>query len=147
MPMLLKIIMKIIYECVLENFTIEKDNYRPLNTVLIFNFISSPRTQKVYGIKPEKFTFIKSFNRILCNTGFNVQFGEKDQLNCFNKDIEKYNKKINDFMENNILTIDEKSSEAKKYLGKFFWDYNFNYPDFMFNSDCDFLCQFLVEEK
>ena len=45
LPYVLKIVLKLIYTSVRKYFTIEKDNYRPLNTALIFNFIVNPRVQ------------------------------------------------------------------------------------------------------
>ena len=61
-PHFFKIFLKMIYDNVLENFTIEKDNYIPLGVVLIFNYIASPRIQKIFSIHPHKYTFIKSMN-------------------------------------------------------------------------------------
>ena len=86
-PYFFKIILKMIYDNVVQNFTIEKDNYIPLGVVLIFNYIASPRIQKIFSIHPHKYTFIKSMNRLLCNTCFNIEFGAKDPLNIFNEYI------------------------------------------------------------
>ena len=45
-PDVLKLILKLLYESVKSHFTIEKDNYGPLYTTLIFNFFK--REKKIY---------------------------------------------------------------------------------------------------
>ena len=138
-PYFFKIILKMIYDNVVQNFTIEKDNYIPLGVVLIFNYIASPRIQKIFSIHPHKYTFIKSMNRLLCNTCFNIEFGAKDPLNIFNEDIKIYNKKMNNFFQNNIMDIDTNEIENKKYLKNLFSNMDIEYPSFLFNLSCDYL--------
>ena len=138
-PHFFKIFLKMIYDNVLENFTIEKDNYIPLGVVLIFNYIASPRIQKIFSIHPHKYTFIKSMNKLLCNTCFNNEFSEKDPLNIFNEDIKIYNEKLNNFFQNNIININANDIENKKYLKNLFKEMNFDYPSFLFNLNCEFL--------
>ena len=138
-PQILKIILKMIYQSVLENFTIDKNNYIPIGVVLIFNYIASPRIQKIFSIHPNKYVFIKSMNKLLCNTCFNIQFSEKDPLNIFNKDISIYHEKLNNFFENNIINIDLNDVENKKCFKEVFNNLNVEYPSFLFNFDCDFL--------
>ena len=138
-PHFFKIFLKMIYDNVLENFTIEKDNYIPLGVVLIFNYIASPRIQKIFSIHPHKYTFIKSMNKLLCNTCFNNEFSEKDPLNIFNEDIKIYNEKLNNFFQNNIININANDIENKKYLKNVFKEMNFDYPSFLFNLNCEFL--------
>ena len=138
-PYFFKIFLKMIYDNVVQNFTIEKDNYIPLGVVLIFNYIASPRIQKIFSIHPHKYTFIKSMNRLLCNTCFNIEFGGKDPLNIFNENIKIYNKKMNNFFQNNIMDIDTNKVENKKYLKNLFNSMDIEYPSFLFNLSCDCL--------
>ena len=139
MPLLLKILLKIIYENAKRYFTIEDDNYIPLNVALIFNYIASPRIQRIYEIHPHKYTFIKSLNRLLCNTCFGIEFGEKDQLSIFNQSINGYNSILNDFMKNNIINVDLNDVNNKKYLKELFQELNIDIPEFLYFLDCDFL--------
>ena len=138
-PYFFKIFLKMIYDNIIQNFTIEKDNFIPLGVVLIFNYIASPRIQKIFSIHPQKYVFIKSMNRLLCNTCFNIEFGAKDSLHIFNENIKIYNKKINEFFQNNIMDIDTNEVENKKYLKNLFSTMDIEYPSFLFNLSCDFL--------
>ena len=79
-PDALKILLKLLYESVNQHFTIEKDNYSPLYTSLIFNFLISPRIQMLYSINPLNCIFVRNLNRILRNTCFNSKFAEGDSL-------------------------------------------------------------------
>ena len=115
LPYALKIFLKMIYENVKKNYTIERNNYIPLGVVLIFNYIANPRIQKIYSIHPQKYIFIKSVNRLLCNICFKMEFNDKDPLKIFNEDIKEYNKKLNLFFQNNIMNIDLNNNENKRY--------------------------------
>ena len=137
LPYILKIFLKMIYENIIQNFTIEKNNYIPLGVVLFFNYIASPRIQKIFAIHPHKYIFIKSMNRLLCNTCFNIEFGEKDPLKIFNADIKNYNKKMNIFFQNNIMNIDLNDVKNKKYIKNFFNEINVEYPQFLFYLSCN----------
>lgn len=138
-PYFFKILLKMIYNNVKQNFTIEKDNFIPIGVVLIFNFIASPRIQKIFSIHPNKYTFIKSMNRLLCNTCFNLEFGQNDDLKIFNNDIKIYHEKLNKFFKSNIMNIEPEDIENKKYLKNLFNHMNVEYPSFLFNLSCNFL--------
>ena len=138
-PLFFKIILKILYDNIIKTFTIEEGNFAPLGVVLIFNYIASPRIQKIYSIHPHKYAFIKSMNRLLCNTCFNIEFGQKDALNVFNEDIKLYNEKLNNFFKNNIMNINMNDVENKKYLKNLFKEMNVEIPSFVFNLNCNFL--------
>ena len=73
-PNVLKILLKLVYINVRKVFTIEENNYSPLYTLLIFNFIISPRVQSIYSINSMKCTFVRSLNRLIRNTCYNFQF-------------------------------------------------------------------------
>lgn len=145
-PYFFQIFLKMIYDNVLQNYTIEKDNFIPVGVVLIFNYIASPRIQKIYSIHPHKYAFIKSMNRLLCNTCFNIEFGEKDPLNIFNEEIKLYNEKLNNFFKNNIMNINANDIENKKYLKNLFKEMNIDYPSFFFNLNCEFLGNYINNE-
>ena len=138
-PEVLKILLKLLYESVLKNFTIEKDNYSPLYTALIFNFLISPRIQMLYSINPLNCIFVRSLNRLLRNTCFNFKFSEGDELVDFNDVIEENNKKMKNFINNQIisLVIDDK---VKKSLSNLFTEKYLIYPKFLFYWDSQLLC-------
>ena len=138
LPYLLKIILKIIYTSVRKHFTIEKDNYRPLNTALIFNFIVNPRIQSLYSVNPSKYKFIRTLNRLLCNTCFNTPFIEKDELSRFNKCIESNNLKLKNFFQKFIISIDEEKEEEKIKIKNIFNEKFSIYPKFFFIWDSKF---------
>ena len=138
LPYILKIILKIIYTSVRKHFTIEKDNYRPLNTALIFNFIVNPRIQSLYSINPSKYKFIRTLNRLLCNTCFNTPFIEKDELYRFNKCIESNNLKLKNFFQKFIISIDEEKEEEKIKIKNVLSEKFAIYPKFFFIWDSKF---------
>lgn len=59
------VILKIIYKNVNDVFEIEKENYAPLFTALIFNYFVSPKIQEIYGISPKDIPILGQFNRII----------------------------------------------------------------------------------
>ena len=138
LPYILKIILKIIYTSVRKHFTIEKDNYRPLNTALIFNFIVNPRIQSLYSVNPSKYKFIRTLNRLLCNTCFNTPFIEKDELSRFNKCIESNNLKLKNFFQKFIISIDVEKEEEKIKIKNIFNEKFSIYPKFFFTWDSKF---------
>ena len=66
-PHVIRILLKLLHNSIRKVFTIEEDNYNPLYTALIFNFIISPRVQMLYSINPLKITFLRSLNRLIMN--------------------------------------------------------------------------------
>jgi len=56
--------MKIIHSGVKEKFTIESNNYHPVYTFLVFNFLTSPRLQEIYQID-QSHKEILDLNRLL----------------------------------------------------------------------------------
>ena len=138
-PEVLKILLKLLYESVLRNFTIEKDNYSPLYTALIFNFLISPRIQMLYSINPLNCVFVRSLNRLLRNSCFNFKFAEGDQLFDFNDVIEENNKKMKNFINNQIISLDI-DDKAKNSLSNLFTEKYLIYPKFLFYWDSQLLC-------
>ena len=104
-PDVLKILLKLLYESVNQHFTIDKNNYSPLYTSLIFNFLISPRIQMLYSINPLNCVFVRSLNRILRNTCFNAKFAEGDSLYEFNESIEINYKKLQKLINEKIISI------------------------------------------
>ena len=64
-PLIIKIILKIVDDNVKNTFKIDQDNFSPLYTCYIFNFIISPRMMEYYDISPQKYLLVKNVNRII----------------------------------------------------------------------------------
>ena len=137
-PVPLKILLKILYESVGDHFTIEKDNYGPLYTSLIFNFLISPRIQMLYSINPLNCVFVRSLNRLLRNTCFNFKFAEGDPLCVFNDSIEKNNIKLKKLIKDQIISITITDKE-KDSLSDLFTEKYLIYPKFLFYWDSKLL--------
>ena len=139
LPDVLKILLKILYESIKQNFKIEEDNYSPLYTSLIFNFLISPRIQMLYSINPLNCVFVRSLNRILRNTCFNSKFTEGDSLYEFNNSIETNYKKLQKLIREKIISI-EINDEIKNSLKDLFTEKYIIYPKFLFYWDSQLLC-------
>ena len=134
--------LKILYESVKSQITIENDNYGPLYTTLIFNFIISPRIQMIYNINSQNTNFIRSLNRLLRNICFNNKFSEENQLNEFNDIIDKNHLKIKNFIKENIISIYIEDNKIKSSLGDIFiYEKYLLYPNFLFYWDSRVLCE------
>ena len=138
-PDVLKILLKLLYESVIQHFTIEKNNYSPLYTSLIFNFLISPRIQMLYSINPLNCVFVRSLNRILRNTCFNSKFAEGDSLFDFNESIEINYKKLQKLIEDKIISI-AINDDIKNSLKDLFTEKYLIYPKFLFYWDSQLLC-------
>ena len=144
MPLILKILLKFVYNSVNENFKIEKDNYSPLYTLLFFNFINSPKIHAMYNININC-NFIKQIVKLINNTTLNLKFKEIDSLNIFNDNIEKNYHKFKKFMNENILSIDIEKDEIKYYLKDLFSEKNLIYPKYLFYWDSKLLCEVIYK--
>ena len=138
-PDVLKILLKLLYESVMVHFTIDKDDYSPLYTSLIFNFLISPRIQMLYSINPLNCIFVRSLNRILRNTCFNSKFNEGDSLCEFNESIEINYKKLQKLINEKIISI-EINDDIKNSLKDLFTEKYLLYPKFLFYWDSQLLC-------
>ena len=138
-PHVIRIFLKLLHNSIQKVFTIEEDNYSPLYTALIFNFMISPRVQMLYSINPLKITFLRSLNRLIRNTCFNFKFDPNDSLATFNESIEINNKKLQTFVKEKIISINENDEEVKKSLNDLFKTY-IVYPKFLFYVDSTLLC-------
>ena len=138
-PDVLKILLKLLYESVNKHFTIDKDNYGPLYTSLIFNFLISPRIQMLYSINPLNCIFVRSLNRLLRNTCFNFKFTEGDPLSIFNDSIEKNHKKLKQLIKDKIISINI-NDKVKNSLRDLFTEKYLIYPKFLFYWDSQLLC-------
>ena len=138
-PDVLKILLKILYESVMKHFTIEKNNYSPLYTSLIFNFLISPRIQMLYSINPLNCVFVRSLNRILRNTCFNSKFTEGDTLYEFNDIIESNYIKLQKLIKEKIISI-VINDDIKNSLKDLFTEKYLIYPKFLFYWDSQLLC-------
>lgn len=97
-PNIIKLVLKLIYIAVIENFTIKETNYSPLYTALFFNFIISPKCQKIYGFSPVNKN-IKNFIRFMKNFIFNTLFDEGDNLFYLNDLILAKHDALNEMIE------------------------------------------------
>ena len=138
-PDVLKILLKLLHESVNSHFTIEKDNYSPLYTSLIFNFLISPRIQMLYSINPLNCIFVRNLNRILRNTCFNSKFAEGDSLYEFNETMENNYKKLQKLIKDNIISI-VINNDIKNSLKDLFTEKYLIYPKFLFYWDSQLLC-------
>jgi hypothetical protein len=138
-PEVLKILLKLLYESVNKHFTIDKDNYGPLYTSLIFNFLISPRIQMLYSINPLNCIFVRSLNRLLRNTCFNFKFADGDPLAVFNDNIEKNHKKLKQLIKDKIISINI-NDKVKNSLRDLFTEKYLIYPRFLFYWDSQLLC-------
>jgi hypothetical protein len=139
-PHVIRILLKLLYSSIRKIFTIEENNYCPLYTALIFNFIISPRVQMLYSMNPTKVTFLRSLNRLIRNTCFNFKFNDNDSLAKFNESIEENNKKLKNFIEEKIISINENDEDVKNSLRDLFTEKNIIYPKFLFYVDSELLC-------
>ena len=139
-PMVLKILLKIVYCSVRRTFTIKEDNYSPLYTLLIFNFLITPRVQALYNLDSSGSFFLRSLNRLIRNTCYNYKFNEKDTLHEFNDLIEKYNEKLKAFVESQIMSIDLEDDKVKSSLSELFTEKFLIYPKFLFYWDSQLIC-------
>ena len=138
-PDILKMILKSIYESTLTNFTLDKNNYSPLYKCLFFNFLISPRIQMLYSINPLECLFVKSLNRILRNICFNIKFNESDPLNSFNDIIKSNHEKLQNFMNDNIISF-QINDDIKNSLKDFLTEKYLIIPKFLFYYDSQFTC-------
>ncbi len=145
-PHVLKILLKILYESIKSHFTIEEDNYGPLYTTLIFNFIISPRVQSIYLHKIDS-NLIRCLNRLLRNTCFNFKFPEQDPLKEFNDVVEKNHLKIKKFFKDHIIEIEIDDENVKNSLGDIFNEKYMIYPNFLFHLDIDILRESMKREE
>lgn len=141
MPNVLKILLKLLYESVRKQFTIDADNYGPLYTTLIFNFFISPRLQMMYDINSLNKDFIRSLNRLLRNSCFNFKFAQEDTLSSFNDSVEKNHLKIKKFIKEEIIGINIGDDNVKGSLGDIFTEKYLIYPNFLFYLDSHILCE------
>ena len=129
-PHVIRILLKLLHNSIKKFYTIDEDNYSPLYTALIFNFIISPRVQMLYSINPLNCTYIRSLNRLLRNTCFNFKFGDTDDLCKFNDSIEVNNKKLQNFVNEKIIAIKETDDDVKESLNNLFTEKYLIYPKF-----------------
>jgi hypothetical protein len=87
-PNVVKITLKLIHQTVIDVYKISPDNYAPVLTALIFNFVISPKMQEIYKTSPLKNLMIRNLNRLIRNICFNEKFKEDDGLSHYNSIIE-----------------------------------------------------------
>ena len=135
MPLIIKIILKFLYNSLIKYYKIDKNNFNPLYTALFFNYIISPKTQEMFEINPMKILLVRSLNKLVKNTCFKYKINEADNLSKFNDLIEKYNINMKNLIINNVIQLDENEESNKKYMKQLFSEINLVYPKFLFYRD------------
>jgi len=135
MPLIIKIILKFLYNSLIKYYKIDKNNFNPLYTALFFNYIISPKTQEMFEINPMKILLVHSLNKLVKNTCFKYKINKADNLSKFNALIEKYNINMKNLIINNIIQLDENEESNKKYMKQLFSEINLVYPKFLFYRD------------
>ena len=135
MPLIIKIILKFLYNSLIKYYKIDKNNFNPLYTALFFNYIISPKTQEMFEINPMKILLVRSLNKLVKNTCFKYKINEADNLSKFNALIEKYNINMKNLIINNVIQLDENEESNKKYMKQLFSEINLVYPKFLFYRD------------
>lgn len=96
--------------------------------------------QLIYNINPVKCKFIRNLNRLIRNTAYNTKFDEQDDFVIYNDVIEKNNKKLKNFIENHILSINEEDEKVRQNLKQVFTEEFVIYPKFLFYCDSNLIC-------
>ena len=94
----------------------------------------------LYSINPLKIGFLRSLNRLIRNTCFNYKFDQNDILAKFNDSIEVNNKKLQNFIKEKIISINESDDDVKNSLKDLFTEKYIIYPKFLFYWDSQLLC-------
>jgi len=140
-PHVIRILLKIFYSSIRKYFSVKENDYNALYTALFFNFIINPRVQQLYSILPNKSNYVKFLNKLVWKAIYNNKFIEDDvQFVVFNESIEINNKKVKNFIEQKIISIDENSDETKNSLNDLFTEKYLIYPKFLFYVDSNLLC-------
>ena len=133
-PVVLKILLKLLYKSIGKYFTIDKENYSPLFTSLFFNYIINPKVQELYKIDIRNCNFIRSLNRLLRNTIYNSKFIEGDTLEIFNPHIKENHKKLKQLIKEQVIDF-KIDNNAKSSLKNLFTEKYLLYPKFLFYYD------------
>ena len=141
-PHVLRILLKLFHVSIIKYFSVNENDYNALYTALFFNFILNPKIQILYSILPHKSGYIKFLNKIIWRNIYNKKYneGEVKILKQFDNTIEINNKKVTDFIEEKILSINENDEEVKKSLNDLFTEKYLIYPKFLFYDDSKLLC-------
>ena len=141
-PHVLRILLKIFDSNVRKYFSVKENDFNALYTALFFNFIINPRIQSLYSIHSHLSNYIKFLNKLVWKCIYNNKFNEEDSnfLKSFNESIEINNKKVTNFIEKRILSIDENSEQVKNSLNDLFTEKYLIYPKFLFYVDSKLLC-------
>ena len=145
-PLVLKVLLKLVYIGIRKFFTIDEDNYSPLYTLLFFNFIISPRVLMIYSIDPVKCIYVKTLNKLIYSIIFNTKLKE-EIYEEFNQYIEFYHNKLQNFILENIINLNEEDEKVKESLGDLFTEKYLIYPEFLIFKDTEFLCSSIFGGK
>jgi len=147
----IKVMLKLIYDKVLELYPVEKNNYGHLFTYLIFNFIINPNIQDMYNISPSKYQTVKDINRVLRNICFNKNFSEEDKLNKYNYIISSCNAKLNNVIDTILLSLQDADLNdilKQKIIStpKFLFHYDVSFAFLVLNNVKGFSLKALMQQ-
>ena len=145
-PLVLKVLLKLVYIGVRKYFTIEEKNYGPLFTLLFFNFLINPRVQMIYNINPIECNYIKNLNRLIYATIYNSKIKEEG-YDDYKQYIHIYHEKLEKFMFENIIQLNEEDDKIKESLSNLFTEKYLTYPEFLIFKDTEFLCSSILGGK
>ena len=138
-PLVLRILLKLVYLGVKKYFTIDEGNYGPLYTLLFFNFLISPRVQMIYNINPVKCNFVKTLNKLIYAIIYNSKLKDNG-FEEYNDIIEIYHNKFQNFIFENIINLNENDEKLQESLCDLFSEKYLIYPEFLIFKDTEFLC-------
>ena len=64
-PDVIKIFLHLLHNSIIDIYKIEKQNYKPILTLLFFSYFTSPRYQDIYGLSPINNILIRNINKII----------------------------------------------------------------------------------
>ena len=138
-----KVLLAITYDEAKLTFNTQTDDFKPVLTVLIFNFIVNPRNQAAFKISPADYPLVKDFNRIMLNCAFNQLFKIDDELKYFNPIISECNAVLKSTMEDMILSL---PSNLSSLVLNYFETYIYQTP-FLFYFDAACLIDALTSRE
>lgn len=136
MPKILIIMIKLIYESVLESYKV--DTYEPILTVLFFNFIFNPKNEDINGIKCTNAS-VNEVNKIVNKICFNNKFLITDQLSAYNDVIPELHNKTLLTIESLLTRVDVNDSALQLIICEEVFMEGIETPNWMFYFDCDYI--------
>jgi hypothetical protein len=100
----------------------------------------------IYSIDPVKCIYVKTLNKLIYSIIFNTKLKE-EIYEEFNQYIEFYHNKLQNFILENIINLNEEDEKVKESLGDLFTEKYLIYPEFLIFKDTEFLCSSIFGGK